>query len=376
MIYLDHNATTPPYREVVDVMKSQLLNNWGNPSSSYRFGLSAKRALDEARASVAGFLNAEPDQVVFTSGATEAINSAINSAVLSAPKKKHIITSCVEHSATLAYCEYLESVHGYEITRLSVSPDGAIDLGLLEQAFRQDTAIVTLIWANNETGVVWPMAEISELCRTHEIPLHVDAVQAVDKIQVDFLTLGADFLSFSGHKIGALKGSGALLVAEPSRFQPILYGGKQERGHRGGTEATPLIHAIGVACDICSAEPLGKWDEIRRLRDFLEHELSEKLVNSPIHGLGIERLPNTTSLHLPGIDGDAAVTFLDQKEICVSSGSACLESAIAPSHVVLAMTGSHERASETIRISLGKSTTRDEVETLIGELVSMVEMLG
>lgn len=359
----------------MEALNTQMRDNWGNPSSSYRFGANAKRLLEGARESVAGFFNADTSQVVFTSGATEAINSAINSAVRSAPGKKHIVTSCVEHSATLAYCEYLEGALGYEIIRLPVSSDGEIDLEQFAKAIRQDTTVVSLIWANNETGVVWPMSEISEICRSYGVPIHVDAVQAVGKMHVDFSALRADFLSFSGHKIGALKGSGALLVADPTRFNPLLFGGKQEGGLRGGTEAMPLVSALGAACEVCASEAFRPWEEIRKLRNYFEADIKDRLPDASIHGSGVERLPNTTSLYLPGIDSDAAVTYLDQKGICVSSGSACLESAIAPSHVVFAMTGSHERASETIRISFGKTTTQDEVDALLGELVEMTELL-
>lgn len=374
MIYFDHNATTPPSGKVVEVMKSQLLDNWGNPSSSYRLGANARDALDEARGSVASFLNARPDQIVFTSGATESINSAIHSAVRSSPEKKHIVTSCVEHSATLAYCDYLESVYGYEVTRLPVSREGEIDLELLAKEIRKDTAIVSLIWANNETGVIWPMADISEICRSHGVPLHVDAVQAVGKMHVDFGALGADYLSLSGHKIGALKGSGALLVADPNHFKPLLHGGKQEDGLRGGTEAMPLIGALGVACEICASEAFGRWEGIRSLRGTFEAMVKDKLPKASIHGAGNERLPNTTSLYLPGIDSDAAVTYLDQKGICVSSGSACMESAIAPSHVIFSMTKSHEIASETLRISLGQNSTKEELDCLASELVQFVKL--
>lgn len=355
----------------MDSINSELLENWANPSSSYRLGRSAKKALDGARGYVASFINAQFDQVVFTSGATEAINSAISSAIQSAPSKKHIITSCVEHSATLAYCEYLESAHGYEITRLPVSLDGLINLDQLNAAFRKDTAVVSLIWANNETGVVWPMSEIVKLCKMLKIPLHVDAVQAVGKMAVDFHSLGADFLSLSGHKIGAVKGSGALIVREPDSFVPMLYGGRQERGLRGGTECLPLFVALGEAFRTCSEHYLSRWEEIRNLRDAFEAKIVSLIAGASIHGKNSPRLPNTTSLHLPGIDSDAAVTYLDQKGICVSSGSACLESAITPSHVIYAMTQSHEIASETLRISLGLNTKEEELNKLISNLLDL-----
>lgn len=348
---------------------------WANPSSLYRTAADVSRAIQDSRDAISNSLNGTGEGVIFTSGATESINSAIHSATLRFPRKKHILTSSVEHSATLAYCDFLERFHGYEVTRLSVDSVGNIDLRELEGAIRPETALVTLIWANNETGVIWPMEEVAVICRDKCVMLHVDAVQAVGKIPVDFRALGADFVSFSGHKIGCPKGIGGLLLAEPEKFHPLLYGGKQEFGLRGGTENTAQIVGLAKAMEISrSKEALDQWNAISALREQFEARIRTDLYGAAIHGGSSKRLPNTTSVYLPGIDADAAVTYLDQKGICVSSGSACMESAIAPSHVIYAMTGSHDVASETLRISLGRNSTKDELDLLLSELVNLTEI--
>jgi len=345
---------------------------WANPSSAYRAAAGVARVIRHSRDTIATSLNATGEGVVFTSGATESINSAIHSARLRSPEKKHILTSSVEHSATLAYCDFLERFHGYEVTRLPVDSAGQIDLRELGGAIRPDTALVALIWANNETGVIWPMEEIAAICRDKSVLLHVDAVQAVGKIPVDFKELGADFLSFSGHNIGSPKGIGGLLLAEPEKFHPLLYGGTQEHGLRGGTENTAQIVGLAKAIEISTAkEAFDQWKAVSVLRDQFEVCVRSELNGATIHGEVGKRLPNTTSVYLPGIDADAAVTFLDQKGICVSSGSACMESAIAPSHVIYAMTGSHDVASETLRISLGRNSTKDELDLLLSEMVNL-----
>ena len=374
MIYLDYNATCPPTNSVCQSILPFLTEEWGNPSSSYAFGNKANQALDQARLSVARFLNASIEQVLFTSGATEAINSAIHSAISRFPERKHIVTSAVEHSATLGYCEYLEKSLGYEVTRIPVDTDGGLLVQSVEAALRPDTAIVSLIWANNETGVVWPVSDFAKLCHIRGVPIHIDAVQAVGKIPVDFEQSGADFLSLSGHKFGAIKGSGALIIREPDSFVPLIIGGKQERGLRGGTESVPLCVALGEAAKLADSRSGELWQEIAAMRDSFEQEIVRLIPNAVMHGESAERLPNTTSLHIPGVDSDVAVTYLDQKGICVSSGSACMESAIAPSHVIYAMTKSHDIASETPRVSLGIDSTQGELEQLTRELVALVGM--
>jgi len=368
MIYLDHNATTPVLPEVVEVMMPWLTERWGNPSSSYRMGREARKAVEEAREKVAALVGAEPGQVVFTSGATEANNSALHAAVLSGEGRRHLVTSKVEHSAVLAYCEYLERHHGVEVTHLDVDSEGRLDPDAIDEAIRSDTCLVSLMWANNETGVIFPIPQIAEICRKHGVPLHTDAVQAVGKLPVDLLHAGIDCLSLSGHKIGAPKGIGALIVADPSRFKPFLHGGKQENGLRGGTENVAQIIALGMAAEIRQTAGSHGWERIRGLRDQFESELLRLIPTAMVNGGLAERIPNTSNVHIPGMDGDSAVIFLDQKGICVSSGSACMESAIAPSHVVLAMSASHDSANESLRISMGLDAKSDELDKLLEAL--------
>lgn len=361
MIYLDHNATTPVLPEAVEAMMPWLTEQWGNPSSVHRAGQAARRAVEEAREKVAEWLDAEPNQIIFTSGATEANNATIHSALIGQPGKRHIVTSAVEHSAVLAYCDYLETYHGVEVTRLSVDGDGLLSLAALESAIRPVTALVSLMWANNETGVIWPIEEFAGVCRRRGVLFHTDAVQAVGKIPVSFAACGADFLTLSGHKFGAPKGVGALIVGYPDQYHPLIFGGKQESGHRGGTENVAGIVAFGAAAEHRRLACLDRWDGVIRLRDQLERAILDVVPRMQVHGSTGPRLPNTTNLWLPGYDADAMVTFLSQRGICVSSGSACLESAISPSHVILAMTGSHETATESVRFSLGPESTRDDI---------------
>ncbi len=372
MIYLDYNATGPILPEVQEAMKPWLNAQWGNPSSVYAYGRIAKRAVEEARQKLAVFVGANPEQILFTSGATEANNAAIHSALLQQPRKRHIVTSMVEHSAVLAYCDHLERYWKVEVTRLPVDPSGLISLDDLRKSIRPDTAIVSLMWANNETGVIWPVEEFSEICATKNTPLHTDAVQAVGKVHVNFRDSGASYLSLSGHKFGAPKGIGALVIKEPYDFVPFNHGGKQEDGRRGGTENVSFLVGLGEACALVTRRGFEAWNDVSTLRDQLEYSLLRIVEGSQINGSGQNRLPNTTNIYLPEIDGDTLVTYLDQQGICISSGSACLESAITPSHVIFSMTQSHNRASESVRISLGVETTKADVQKLLVAIETFV----
>ena len=317
---------------------------------------------------MAASIGASPHQVAFTSGATEANNAAIQSALLNQPEKRHIVVSAVEHSAVLAYCEHLTMHAGIEVTRLPVDCDGGISLDGLRTAIRSDTALVSLMWANNETGVIWPVKEIAGVCADRNVALHSDAVQAVGKIPVDFAASGVSFLSLSGHKFGAPKGIGALVMADPDSFVPLIVGGKQENGRRGGTENVSYIVALGIAIEIASSRGTGPWNKIAALRDQFEEAALKDFSGAHINGNRNSRLPNTSSIRFPGMDADALVTFLDQRGICVSSGSACLESSMTPSHVIQAMTGSYDWANESLRISLGLTSTENELQQLLSAL--------
>jgi cysteine desulfurase len=374
-IYLDHNATTPVLPEAVEAMLPWLTERWGNPSSIHGPGRLAKRAIEEARGQVAHLIGAAPEQVIFTSGATEANNAAIHSALLRYPAKRHIVTSAVEHSAVLAYCDHLQRHHGVEVTRLSVDRDGMLSLSDLRNSIRPDTAIVSLMWANNETGVIWPMEEFASICADKGVPFHTDAVQAVGKIPVDFKASGTSLLSLSGHKFGAPKGIGALAMADPDSFKPLIVGGKQEHAHRGGTENVPHIVALGTAAEIVLSRGTKVWDKVADLRDICERVICKQLEGVQINAGASKRLPNTSNIYFPGMDGDALVTFLDQRDICVSAGSACLHSAITPSHAILALTGSYERACESIRLSFGLDLTIDDVKWLLVALQDFADLI-
>ena len=365
MIYLDHNATTPVLPEVVEAMLPWLTSNWGNPSSIYGPGRLAKRAVEAAREQVANLVGANPEQVIFTSGATEANNSAIHSGIFRDPSRRHLVTSAVEHSAVLAYCDYLEMTHGVAVTRLPVDRHGAIAAADLIAALRPETALVSLMWANNETGVIWPIGEYAAICTAANVPLHTDAVQAVGKLPVHFGRSGASFLTISGHKFGAPKGVGALIVAAPQAFQSFIHGGNQERGHRGGTENVSQIVGLGTAAAIVQGRDTEYWAGVESLRNAFEQKIQAVFPQSEINGGNSPRLLNTTNIHLPGCDGDALVTFLDQHGICVSSGSACMESSITPSHVIQEMTGSYDIAEQSLRLSLSTSNSTNDIDSII-----------
>jgi cysteine desulfurase len=359
LVYLDYNATTPVLPEVREAMWPYLNDAWGNPSSAYRFGAEAMGAIDRAREQVAKLIGAQFEEITFSSCATEANNTAIHSALLTNEGKRHIVTSEVEHSSVLHYCETLAR-RGYPVTFLRVDRDGLIDLADLEAAIRQDTAIVSLMWANNETGVISPVQAIGELCRKREVCYHCDAVQAVGKLPLDFASLPIDFLTLSGHKLGAPKGVGALVVRHGTRFEPLIVGGMQEAGRRGGTESVSLIVALGAASEQANLRSADAWTKIAAMRDELEQVLLSSIPNAYRNG-GSLRLPNTLNFGVPGLDGSALVAYLDAQGICVSAGSACMESAQAPSHVILAMTRNHQQATESVRISLGHESRLNEI---------------
>lgn len=352
-----------------------LTTNWGNPSSIYTPGRIARKAVEDARAKVAQLVGAEPEQVIFASGATEANNAALHSTVFRDRRQRHLITSAVEHSAVLAYCDYLERIHNVELTQLPVDHHGQLSIDDLRSAIRPDTALVSLMWANNETGVIWPVREFAAVCASAGVPFHTDAVQAVAKLPVNFAECGASFLSLSGHKFGAPKGIGALIIGNAETFHPFQHGGNQENGHRGGTENVSHIVALGAAARLAHERGANAWSAVAALRDDLEKQICQRVPGARVNGSGSPRLPNTSNLTLPSIDGDALVTFLDQHGICISSGSACMESAITPSHVILAMTGSHDRASESIRVSLGFETTEEKIEELFRSLNLFISMV-
>jgi cysteine desulfurase len=360
MIYLDCNATTPIAPEVREAMMPYLTTEWGNPSSSYRFGSKLKSAIETARAQVAQLLGAEPWEILFTSCATESNNAAIHAALRANPGKPHIITSTVEHSSVLSYCRALEK-DGYRVTYLPVDRDGLLKLADLENAITDQTAVVSLMWANNETGVLFPVEGIAQVCRSRGVLFHCDAVQAASKVPVNLRDLPVDYLSISGHKFGALKGVGALYIHRKAPFSPLLHGGHQERGLRGGTENIAPIVGMGKAAEL-ALKKLPDYDHtVRPLRDLLEERILNSVPDTELNGHKTHRLANTTDITFLGIESAALLLLLDQEGVCASAGSACLADSDEPSHVIQAMKPDSEVGRQAIRFSLGLGTTDEEV---------------
>lgn len=376
VIYLDHNATTPVLPEVRDAMMMYLDTEWGNPSSSYRFGSKLKSKIEEAREEVADIIGCKtPREILFTSGGTESNNAAIHAAILGRPEKRHIVTSQVEHSSVLTYCRFLEKHYGYRITYLPVDREGLLSMTDLENSLSDETAVVSLMWANNETGVLFPVEEIAQLCRNRGVPYHCDAVQAVGKLIINVSAIPFDYLSVTGHKIGAPKGIGALYVQKKAPFVPFTHGGHQERSRRGGTENVPYIIALGNA----ATQTLRKLPDyiriVRPLRDALEKGILTTVANSALNGHPTQRLANTTNITFHGIESEALLLLLDQAGICASSGSACLADSPDPSHVIAAMkTGNAAR--QCVRFSLGTGNRSKEVTALLDQIKNIVLTLS
>jgi cysteine desulfurase len=375
VIYLDYNATTPVLAEVREAMLPFLSDAWGNPSSSYGFGSRLKSVIETARENVADLTGAaSPREILFTGSGTESNNTAINAAVLAQPGRRHIITSQVEHSSVLACCQFLEKHHGCRITELPVDRDGQLSLNDLESALTDDTAVVSLMWANNETGVLFPVEEIAALCRNRGVLFHCDAVQAAGKVPINLRSLPCDYLSLTGHKIGASKGIGALYVHRKAPFVPLIHGGHQERSRRGGTENVAAIAGLGTAAAI-ALKKLPAYDKtIRPRRDALESGILTAIPGSQINGHPAQRLANTTNIHFPGIESEALLLLLDQAGICASSGSACLADSPDPSHVIAAMKPG-DAARQSVRFSVGREGAAADVGRVVNALAGIVPSL-
>lgn len=372
--YFDNNATTRVAPEVIEAMLPFLRDQWGNASSAYHFGHQVARHLDEARAKVAALLHADPKEIVFTSCGTEANNTAIHSALVTQPGKRHIITTAVEHSANMNYGQFLQR-RGYDVTYLPVESDGSLDIHVLDQSIRPDTAIVSIMWANNETGVIFPIEEIAAICRSHGVPFHTDAVQVAGKLKLDLKSIGVDYLSLSAHKLHAPKGIGALYVRRKTRFQPYLIGGQQERGRRAGTENVPYIVGFGRAAELALARLEDENTRVRALRDRLENTILKTIPHTFRNGAAEPRLPNTANIAFDFVEAEAVLTMLDQLGICASSGSACTTGSADPSHVLTAMNLAPRRARGSVRFSLGHYNTGADVDHLLKHLPGLIEKL-
>jgi cysteine desulfurase len=373
--YFDHNATTPVAPEVLETLASCLGQVYGNASSIHHFGQGAKQRMEAARRQLASLIGCQPSSLVFTSGGTEADNMAVLGVVRAAPgAARHAIVSAVEHPAVLGPCEQLER-EGVEITRLRVSPDCLVDPEDVRRALRPETVLVSVMHANNELGTIQPIAEIARITCAAGVTLHVDGVQAVGKIPVDVEALGVDLYSMSAHKLYAPKGVGALYVRKGTAMSPIAYGGHHERDRRPGTENVPGIAAFGAAAELAARTLAAESERLAALRDRLENAILERIPRAGVNGSRSRRTPNTANMHFDGIDGEALVIALDLRGFAVSTGAACSSGAIAPSHVLVNMGLSAERARASMRFSLGRSNTAGQVDALVDALAGAVEHL-
>jgi cysteine desulfurase len=371
-VYLDNNATTPVLPEVFEAMKPFYLEEFGNASSIHHYGQRARGAVEKARGSVAGLLNARPAEIVFTSGGTEGDNAAIFGL---ASKGDHIITSTIEHSAVMNTCKRLEQM-GCEVTFVPVNGRCEVDPEDVRKALRPNTRLISIMMANNETGAVQPLEEISRIAREADVFFHTDAVQAAGKIPIDVQQIGCDVLTISGHKIHAPQGTGAVYIKRGTLIQPLIYGGSHERQRRAGTENLPGIVGLGKAAELAKTWLEGNGPvEMATMRDYLQNTVLKAIADAGINGDGAQRVPNTTNLWFDYIEGEALVIALDLKGLAVSSGAACSSGAIEPSHVLLAMGLKHERARSSVRISLGKQTTNEDIEFAIKVLPETVTRL-
>jgi cysteine desulfurase len=372
-IYLDNNATTQIDEEVLAAMMPYLTLYYGNPSSMHTFGGQVGRAVKTARDQVAGLLGADHSEIVFTSCGTEADNAAIRAALMALPERKHIVTTEVEHPAVLNLCKNLEK-QGYTVTYLGVNSQGQLDLDELEAAMTGNTALVTVMYANNETGVVFPIEQIGAIAKAYGALFHVDAVQAVGKIPLDMSNSTIDMLALSGHKLHAPKGIGALYVRKGIRFRPSLIGGHQERGRRAGTENVPGIVALGKACELAEYHLVNVEHE-QQLRDHLEQSILINIPDAVVNGHPVQRLPNTTNIGFKYIEGEAILLSLDKFGICASSGSACTSGSLEPSHILRAMGLPYSVLHGSIRFSLSRYTTPAEIERVLEVLPGIIDRL-
>ena len=362
LIYFDNNATTKTDPAVLRAMMPYLTEEYGNPSSAYRFGKRSAEAVERAREQVAGLLGCEPKEILFTSCGTESNNAAISSALTLDPDRQHVVTTRVEHSAITKHCEWLAK-RGVEVTWLGVDHDGQVDLKELEKAVRSDTAIVSMMWANNETGVLFPVEEIAAIVHRKKVLFHTDAVQAVGKVPINLAHAHShiNFLSVSGHKLHSPKGVGVLYVNRRTRFNPYLMGGGQEHGKRAGTENVPYCVALGEAAELAGKHMAFENETVRGLRDEFERQVLETIPETQVNGDRNHRLPNTTSIAFEGIESEAVLLLLDQAGLCCSAGSACTTGSVHPSHVLKAMGFSTERARSSLRFSFSRYNTAEEM---------------
>ncbi len=377
-IYLDHNATTPVEPAVLDAMLPYLSADFGNAASIHTPGQRARSAVETAREQVATLLGARPQEIVFTSGGTESDNHAIFGIVRNAPgATKHVITTQIEHEAVLNTCEFLEkdSSGSIEVTYLAVDKDGLVDPEAVRDAIRPQTALITIMHANNELGTVQPLEQIGKIAAQNDIFFHTDAVQSAGKIPLDVNALGVDLLAISGHKFYAPKGIGALYIRGGTRLRQLLYGGHHQRGFRPGTENVPGIVGLGKAAELARVSLAEDAQRVSTLRDELQHELLARIPHARANAAAAPRTPNTANLTFPGIEGEALIIALDLKGLACSTGAACSSGAVEPSHVLTAIGLSPEDARASIRFSLGRHTTPQEIAAALEIVPAAVAQL-
>lgn len=373
-VYLDNNATTQVAKEVLEEMLPYFRERYGNPSSMHTFGGQVVGQIRKARQRVAALLGCEESEVVFTGGGTESDNMAILGTLASRPNKRKIITSRVEHPAVLAVCRELKN-RGYQVVELGVDRDGHLDLSELHNRLDEDTALVTIMMANNETGVLFPFEQIAEMVTSRGIVFHTDAVQAVGKIALNLSSSRIDLLSLSGHKLHAPKGVGVLVIRKGTRLTPFMLGGHQEGGRRAGTENVPGIVALGKACELAGRFMAEENGRVRRLRDKLEDALLKGCPGALLNGDKKMRLPNTTNISFEYVEGEAILLMLNRFGICASSGSACASGSLEPSHVLRAMGVPFTAAHGSVRFSLSRYTTESEIDRVIEKMPPIIQRL-
>ena len=373
-IYVDNNATTRVAPEVVEEMSPYFSELYGNPSSMHFFGGQVQTKVEEARERVAGLIGARPQEIIFTSCGTESDNTAIMSALESNPEKRHVVTTRVEHPAVKNLVGQLKR-EGYRVTELPVDRDGLLSMDEVSRVIAEDTAIVSVMWANNETGVLFPVEEIANVAKSRGVIFHTDAVQAVGKIPINLAESQIDMLSLSGHKLHAPKGIGVIYVRRGTRFSPYIIGGHQEEGRRGGTENVPYIIGMGKACELAANHLEDMNVRVKGLRDKLENGLLGKIPNSIVNGDRDQRLPNTSSISFEYVEGESILLKLSDKGICASSGSACTSGSLEPSHVLRAMGVPFTAAHGSIRFSLSSYNTEEEIDFILKVMPPIIEKL-
>ena len=376
VIYLDNNASTRLDPRVLEAMMPYLTELYGNPSSLHHFGARVLAEIEQARSYVAKLIGARDSEIVFTSGGTEADNAALRGVLAARPNRRHLIISAVEHHAILTPAEHLQR-EGIEVTRIGVDADGRLDLDQLADAIRDDTALVSVMLANNETGAVLPVGQVVQIAHARGVPVHTDAVNAAGKIPIDVAQLGVDLLSLSAHKLHGPKGTGALYIRRGTAWRPLIVGGPQEMQRRGGTLNAPGIIGFGAACRIALEEGLAAMDtHVRALRDRLEAGLAERIPSAHILCQRTERVPNTCCVCFAGVEAEAVLLLLSEDGICASSGAACSSGSLEPSHVLAAMGIDPAVAHGQIRFSLSRYSTADEIDRLLDVLPGILERVG